>query len=408
MTSATKTLRVVFRLRSPLCIARRPTAPGQPIETLHYLTGTVVRGGNSNRWLQGQLYDDLPPAEQKTFRELFLNPAVTFRNGVPLPGGSTQATIEVVPHTMWKQKYDETGWVNENGMGVSDYLKTFLCNESVPDGMERFSTSFASREGRRYTSKDLKPPTRLITRTAVDSRRGTARDGFLYTLEALETGQRFRGIISGPEQLLAQLQAVGLRENQALSMGQGRTRGMGEVTIEKVEELAAPDLEQEQAQAVENVKRFTHMVRDCASPLRDEDGNSLNDDTMLLPVVLESDVLLRDNYLLPSSDPQPFATLGRYLPLSATLNTQMVLHRAGVVQSTTWIGGWDAIRGVPRSPQLAVMMGSVWTFRVPSAHLDEAVAWWLRAQQEGVGERRNEGYGRVRLCHPMHLMEGKL
>ncbi|NJN66276.1 MAG: hypothetical protein HC884_05975 [Chloroflexaceae bacterium] len=412
----TRMLRIVFRLRSPLCIARRPTAPGQPIETLTYLTGTVVRGGIATAWLQGQRFEELEEPRKATFRALFLNPDLVFGNGLPLPSDQAQAQVEVVPQTAWAHKYDSIGWLydereGKTGEGVFDQLRPLLRHDpnmgKVGDtNLDRLNQMFAYLDRGHY--QGVKVKTRLMTRTAIDPQRGTARERFLYTLEVLETGQRFGSTIRGPAQRLKELQAFALQRGDTLTMGQGRTRGLGAVEIERIEECEVPDPQQEQTQAVADVEHFTALVRQEASgPLLDEDGTPLDEDLRLLPVVLESDMLLRDDYLLPSSDPQPTTTLGRYRALSPALAEHMRLHRPGLVQSSHWIGGWDELRRLPRPPQLAVAMRSVWTFRVPSAHLQEAVAWWLEARQQGVGERCSEGYGRVRLGHPLHLREGE-
>jgi hypothetical protein len=126
-------------------------------------------------------------------------------------------------------------------------------------------------------------------------------------------------------------------------------------------------------------------------------------DWYYLPVTLESDTILRDHYLLSSSSGDPTETLWRYLPVADPALRQMALHTA--VQSTRWLGGWDELRRLPRPPQLAVQQGSVWVYRVPARDdlLDAALRWWLQAEADGVGERRSEGFGRVRLLHPVHM-----
>ncbi len=439
-TEPTKTLRVVFRLLSPLCIARRPTAPGQPIETLEYISGTVVRGALATAWLQGRRFEQLEPNEQEQFRDLFLSQHMVFGNGLPLPEYQPDVTVEVVPQTAWCQKYDNVGWSHDvhprtkkRGKGVFDQLQLLLCGQDPNTGREgeakldRFDKTFAYCEENHYKSVKTTPtnatttPTiaycegkhykkvqvskRLITRTAINSKRGVAQERFLYTLEALETGQQFSSTIRGPEAHIAAIQQV-LQAGLLVRMGQARSRGLGEVKVERVEEsIPKSDSVQD---AMAKGEAFTQMVRARAECLfHDEHGNLLGDDMLLLPVTLESDVLLRDNYLLPSSDPRPTVTLGRYCPLPSELIEHMHLHQPGLVQSSHWIGGWDELRRVPRSPQLAISMRSVWTFRVPQAHLEAAVGWWVQAQRQGLGERRNEGYGRVRLCHTLHTRKGK-
>jgi hypothetical protein len=111
-------------------------------------------------------------------------------------------------------------------------------------------------------------------------------------------------------------------------------------------------------------------------------------------------MILRDRYLLPCASGEPSETLNRYLPgAPAEMNLRLS------IQDAHWVGGWDMVRGLPRAPRLAVRQGSVWVYSVPNANLSDAIAWWVRAQRDGLGELRGQGFGRVRLLHPLHAEE---
>ncbi len=394
-------------LLSPTCIAQRPTAPGQFIETLGYLTGTVIRGGLASNWLTGRRYEDLDPAEQQQFRRLFLSDEVRFGHAWPVYQPAESAAEHqtlIVPRTAWTPK-DNSGWCSDEdkkkqGAGVRDALVVLL-NETSPDWEEwqdwdRLGQDFVSESGRRWSSIALRR--RLISRTALlhndeglsPRMRGVAAAGQLFQLEALETGQSFRGVIDGPADLMAALQQSGLQSDTILSIGQARSRGLGQVRL-RLE--GAP---QAGVRSVDSLKPAVHAFTQRVSRHRTDAT-----DWYYLPVTLESDLILRDHYLLPSSSGHPAETLARYLPCSDALLGAMQLHAA--FQSTRWIGGWDTLRCLPRSPQLAVQQGSVWVYRVSAAQLDDALNWWLQAETAGLGERRNEGFGRVRLLHPLHM-----
>jgi hypothetical protein len=47
-------------------------------------------------------------------------------------------------------------------------------------------------------------------------------------------------------------------------------------------------------------------------------------------------------------------------------------------------------------------MGSGWAFEVREPELPSAVAWWSEAERRGLGDGLNQGFGHVRLLHPMH------
>lgn len=400
---------ITLQLRAPVCLARRPTAPGQPVQTLQYISGTALRGGLAAAWLRGRrLTDqDLPDDERAQFAALFTTGALAFGSCLPqhLPKSRADehARTMIVPLTAATQKRDG-GWLYnepEPGTGVIDLLKHRLCAAEEPEGLDRYDHLFAVTRPDGTQPQDLEVRRRQITRTAVDTVRGTARARQLYSFEALETGQRFQGTLIGRADLLDQLCMTAAIETQVISLGQGRSRGLGEVQIDQIGALEPAG--RDRAHAIDEVRQFNQQVQALAAG----QGSSAPDPkTIFLPVTLDADVLLRDNYLLPSSDPTPGVTLGRYLPLTPDLAREMRPSANGCALSTGWIGGWDEVRGLPRPPQLATSLGAVWTFAIPEHLLAAAVDWWLQAEVVGLGERRSEGYGRVRLCHPLHLTEG--
>jgi CRISPR-associated Csx10 family RAMP protein len=409
MNNQQTSIQLTLTLLSPTCIAQRPTSPGQFIETLTYLTGTVIRGGIATCWLAGRRYEELDSKEQEQFRSLFLSGAVRFGNAWPVyqpAKNPAEYQTLIVPRTAWTPK-DNSGWCSDEdkkkqGAGVRDALAVLL-NETSPDweqweDWDRLGQDFVSKSGGRWSS--VSPRRRLISRTALlhsdeglsPSIRGVAADGQLFQLEALETGQSFRCVIDGPADLMGDLQEHVLQSDTILSIGQARSRGLGQVAVRQEGE-PLPDV-----RSVDSLKPAVQAFTQRVSSHRTDAT-----DWYYLPITLDSDIILRDHYLLPSSSGNPTDTLWRYFPAADPALQQMALHTA--VQSTRWLGGWDELRRLPRPPQLAVQQGSVWVYRVPARDdlLDAALRWWLQAEADGVGERCSEGFGRVRLLHPVHM-----
>lgn len=383
-----------LRLRSPLCIAQRPTAPGQPVTSLPLISGTTLRGGLASTWLAGQRFatpGDLSESRRRDFQSLFLSGRIRFGAcRLALPGLRT----DVIPLTAYTAKHGG-GWLDDPpaSSGVYDILRSLLTNQMIDPELEPLGKRFAATPAGELHYRKAEPGRRLIARTAINPVRGAARDAQLYTLDALETGQEFEGRIEGDSAAIESLISAGvLAPNTMLGVGQGRSRGLGAVEI--VDVGAAAPHENRRMAVLDDVTRFNALLgRDAAAQ------------EWILPITLESDIILRDRYLLPSSDANPQQTLGRYQKLPAGLDQHMRLVPAGVMQSTTWIGGWDELRRMPRAPGLAVAMGSVWSFAVSQKLIPDAIDWWLQAERDGLGERRIEGYGQVRLCHPLHLAE---
>ena len=66
------------------------------------------------------------------------------------------------------------------------------------------------------------------------------------------------------------------------------------------------------------------------------------------------------------------------------------------------IGGWSLPWQLPKEMRLAARTGSVFVFEVKELTPDLLTAL-AGLEEEGVGEYREEGLGRVLICHPFHL-----
>jgi CRISPR-associated protein Csx10 len=340
--------------------------------------------------LAGRRSAELPAAEGKSFGRMFVAEELHFGNAVPF---SRAGRTWVVPATAWSDKHGG-GWSGDpQRPGVVDVLPQLL-QDTSPDDLDRIGDEFVLASGRaRWQSIGLRR--RLISRTAIaytpavaGTDRGTAADGLLYSFEALEPRQEFKAVIDGPDDLLADLQTH-LAFGTLFSVGQGRSRGLGLVQVTDMHIVAAEP-------------RDAGQLAGAARAFTAEIGNA-DPETMLLPITLESDMLLRDYYLLPCASGDLELTLERYIGRAVPPSMELCY----AMQDTHWIGGWDDMRQLPRPPQLAVAQGSVWVYQVAQNELNQAIDWWLEAERNGLGERLAEGFGRIRLFHPLHQEVGR-
>jgi CRISPR-associated protein Csx10 len=109
-----------------------------------------------------------------------------------------------------------------------------------------------------------------------------------------------------------------------------------------------------------------------------------------VPMTLASDVLVLDP-LLRWGLQLDGSTLAEVGLSGATL----VYHTASMRRVTGWNGLW----GLPRDDALAIGMGSVFLVRFEQ---EPDVSALLRLQEEGIGERKAEGFGRVTVADPFH------
>ena len=73
------------------------------------------------------------------------------------------------------------------------------------------------------------------------------------------------------------------------------------------------------------------------------------------------------------------------------------LERAFVVPALAQ--GWNAILGLPKPDAPGLGRGSVFLFKLNDTADQQRLA---EMEANGVGERREEGFGRVRVCDPFH------
>ncbi|WP_242910931.1 RAMP superfamily CRISPR-associated protein [Actinomadura terrae] len=124
-----------------------------------------------------------------------------------------------------------------------------------------------------------------------------------------------------------------------------------------------------------------------------------------LCVWLLSDVLVRDSRLAPSDDPHDFAELLQKTFAEAGadgVKLEPVLQERGriptsyeIARTDSWHRGWR----LPRPVLLGFAAGGCLTFAVKAGHIGADVL--AEVERSGIGERRGEGFGQVRINDPL-------
>jgi CRISPR-associated protein Csx10 len=168
----------------------------------------------------------------------------------------------------------------------------------------------------------------------------------VYRYEAIAAGQDFGAVIlSNDESLLRSL--VPLVDGVETAMGGSRSAGYGAVRLENAE-----------------------IVSDWNEYGQDDEAEE-----GLTVLILLSDAILRDGTGQPTTD----------------LDRVLGWRHAEAFQRTRLVGGFNQKWGLPLVQVPAVQAGSVFVYR--TGEVDRQVLH--KAQQEGIGERRLEGFGRV-------------
>jgi hypothetical protein len=347
-------------LKSPALLASAPPASNQT-ETLRFIPGNSVRGILARRYL-----DRGHGAETEEFQRLFLSGEVCY-------GFAFAEGAEVLPLSARSCKY-EPGFRGDGGHGAVD----FLLPGGEADGrcphpkcgrpVDYFQGFWLP--GQRC---EITVHTRLVTRTAIDPQRGTARAGQLYSQRVLSEGQSFAGTIEAPDDLAPRLVEM-LEKGFPAVLGTGGSRGQGWAEVQG-RDAAGAGLAPARA-------RYERFLARAGKPV--------------LAVTLLTDGLFRDDYLRESAMPllRDLASLKidpddwNPRPVRAFMDLRTIF-------------GFDGFPvRLPRLPRIAVAAGSAFLYeavagREPRIPDGEGAGW--------IGEVNGEGYGRAVLWHPFHL-----
>lgn len=275
---------------------------------------------------------------------------------------------------------------------------------------------------------------RVFTRVAINRRRGTAEDQLLYSPLALsevstirkkrEDGwhadpfpSRYIGSIVIPSKYddgdddddrLRVEDAIGSIER----VGGRTTTGMGQVTVNAHE--AAPDTAAEIRQRVEQFNAAVQQRLAVYSSLGGTPRPETNDKT-LFPITLLADALLYEHGWCPTMTLTVKTLQDALHECAATLGMQDKYADSVLDQpepevelirsfaSYGYVGGWNIQWDTHKPVEVSTRMGSVFVFASQQALDDTAYALLAHLQLQGIGERRAEGYGQVRVCDEFHI-----
>lgn len=411
-------LKVTIRARAPLVFSeRRPGGQFRPSEL--YVPGAVVRGALAQQLL------DAGEEEGEDFRRLFRGDAPLFRNAYPAAFHSTDSGVVLLPSrplpaTAYSCKTQGGFESSDEGAashGVFDGLIDRLCCESlgvVVPYVRRCNHPDHGGQGERVEARsgfyaltpeghprEAKVGLRLTTRVAVNRSRRVAEERMLYSPlvisetmpvkgadEEQQLDTTFHGSVVVDEDCR---DLVEQHLRRLTHVGSGAARGFGRVEV-KVGEAEEDD-------PVSRVRTFNDLVTQRWKQWAAVNGGSgsrparTSGEGTFFAVTLVSDAVLREEGWSPSVHLTP-EMLGR-----AGLKAKLLRCYA----SSDYRGGWNTAWRLPKDTELVARTGSVYVYHTDDRADDPEWRDALRSLEEaGVGERRREGFGQVRVCDEFH------
>ena len=391
LTLSLQQIAVQIIARSPLAFAERK--PGAQFrESLPYVPGATVFGA-----LGKYLADDL------RFDETFMR-RIRCHNAYPARDGD--AWVRPLPLTALQAKGKTQG-------PVIDALVERICWErQMPPALVYLPTDDDGRpwelpsDCRFYTLKKgiLKKrevSQRVLTRVAINRQRSTAEDQRLYSPIVLteatynsKTKQAVPSCFLGSISLdTADMSVIRDLLPHIRYLGGRQSTGLGAVEVEPYLDAHAAT----EAPVLERVEQMTNRFQQQSTLYQEWGGNAWAIPTRsIFTINLLSDTILLEQGWLPTQE------------LSAGMLEELTGIKATLRRAftrTLTIGGWATLWQQPKETNLAVGMGSLYVFEAAQP-LTEADGIQLEnLQLSGIGMRRQEGFGQVRICDAFHLQE---
>ncbi|MFZ2358933.1 MAG: RAMP superfamily CRISPR-associated protein [Anaerolineae bacterium] len=393
-------LQVLIRLDEPLLVARRSEA-GNQFETLDTIPGSVLRGALAWRIAQ-RLAGELKPDSvvYQNFAGLFFGDLVHFSALMPLEvrkeNPSTAYRTILAPRDLVTCELHAgyPGHISHRGHGVWSLIHDnrqecpICAAEDTASGRKAASVKletldgFVSLVGGAPRSKH-KPKQTMEMHIRIDPASGRVRTGDLYGYVALEPGQYFVGEIACTDanvwqvlRTMADLQAVG--EVNELKLGKATQRGYG-----KISAVFTP------------IDKPLLHIQSLGERLNSTEG---------VTMLLLSDAVMSDPWgrFWQGFDP---AWLKRALRLPPEVEVSIDRSEdceALAFSAARTVDAFNAKLGLPRTRDVAIVAGS--SARLSFTGIDvQALAKLLEdAEMQGIGLRRDEGFGRVAFNHPVY------
>ena len=368
-------------------------ATGSYLDTITYIPGSVLRGALAE-WLsvRGEAQRIVQVVQRSRFGNLFPSP---YERAYSLPFPLTALECKAEGGFLGAPPGGEDG--KREGHGILDGLLVSLAYRElermgagfpVPmalrcrkckQRLERVS-GFYARLVEGWVKVDLEKLEQ--TKVALSRLRRSSQEGMLYRVVALCPKGSFVGRVWLEEEEDLELLKEAVEE---VGVGALTTRGFGRATLERID-VDLPSTEKRLKQFNETLKEVWKDLADLAKQV----GGLIPEEPehTYFSVDLISPAILRDGQGMPT------------LKLNLQLSGEW-LEPVFWATRPTFVGGWSTAWGLPKPTALGSAMGSVYVFRTRKA-LEDILPQLETLEAQGVGDRTDEGFGEVLICHPFH------
>ena len=407
-SDAVRNIPVAAQLCAPVAIRR--DRQSERSEGVRSVAGTLVRGALAAIYLQQHGQAD------EVFKRLFLNETAC-RFGPLDPGPQVfpltavsckrEGLRHALADLLWFRaaQHHAAGQMREDVEAEWRACSRCRADLKTQDGFWRPHDG-----GLREMTSDGR---QVAAHVGIDRRTGTAADSIFYTVEAVvPSGAEadLYGWVRADDDALEALQQLLRAEGGRISIGYARTRGYGDVRLRLGEPAAMDD-------ARSRATGWNRWSRELSGFLAAPRLSvaDLPPDAFYFALSFPTGAVLVDRLLRYTLDP---ADMVDWLPAMPTVATAFPLQdrparRLASGGAVRWVvavtrherlRGWNAAHGLPRQDEWAVARGAAYVYRFEGTpEQREALIERLTALSvDGVGLRRNEGFGAVAVSDEFH------
>ena len=417
-------LRLTLKQLSPIALAAKRGTTSGFIDTLDYIPGTALRGATAARYFR-----DFGDAADRQFQEIFVNSGVLFANLYPVKYAANSRALPTTAYACkaHEEDHDITDILTRaSALNISDNVinQTLLDQITLCRICGRPShglSGFYEKKSESSTKYDkVEVHKRHLMHVGINREKQTAEDGFLYAQQVIN--EKWREKKAGPKKESAPEKEAGREKNDpkfkpqmfsgdlivdqthadflmdellsrgtTLFIGESRTRGLGRLQIHDCD-VTESDTEDVVSGRIEKLNTML------------EHHNGGSNKRKCFALTLQSDAILTDTFMRPKS--QPGADDIRRA-LGDGPHSDLIADDALKLKysNAAWriVHSWNMASGYPKPDDIAIKMGSVFLFEISSGNAGDFASLLTSLQERGIGKRRNEGFGRVKVCDPFHL-----
>ncbi|ACV38970.1 RAMP superfamily CRISPR-associated protein [Leptotrichia buccalis] len=276
----------------------------------------------------------------------------------------------------------------DKAISVMKEYKTYSKDESGIK-FERDSLSLLNAEGTELSIK-------------IDEKTRTTKESYLFSTEYMdltnvekEEGISFKGIVEIPEGLFE------IGKEYELKIGKYKTKGFGKVEIKfekysKKQGMSIRDrIEKLNNQIKEDFVRFDDENNKKSEEEREKvcsgDEKLKEGKQKLITFDFLSDMILPFNEVSNVGD-QILILFDENFGEKLTLNNRRTFVNVEKLR------GYNIINNSRKMDEIVITQGSVISYCVDNENLEGILGYLEKIEENGIGLRRNEGFGRVRIC----------